>query len=392
MTKQLTDDEDFGGLKTVEKTPLSYTYFDAAHYQRELSLIWQGQWIYLCRADAIAEPRDFRTFTIGDQNLIVLRDGGGQVRAFHNTCRHRGSVLCEAEAGRFASKLIVCPYHQWSFDLQGNLQRTTSLAEAPDFCKDDYPLYDIAVEIWRGCIFVCLSQTPPPFSDTIEDSEGYVANWPVEDLVTAHTWKKTMACNWKIFWENFNECLHCPNIHPELCDLVPIYGRRISTRLENAQWKDHAGSRDPAEVGGLRDGAETWSADGKASSAPFAALSAEERVQGQTYVVSMPSTFMAAHVDYMRIVRLLPLGPEETEIQAEWLFPAGTLADPSFDLTNIVDFAVLVMEQDAVVSELNQKGMHCARHETGVLMPEERYVWEFHEWYRKAMGEEPEFT
>ena len=101
----------------------------------------------------------------------------------------------------------------------------------------------------------------------------------------------------------------------------------------------------------------------------------------------LPAIYMVGHVDYMRIVRLMPLGPEEMEIQAEWLFPEETLADLEFDLENTVGFAKLVMEQDGVASEMNQRGMHSIRHKGGVLMPEERWVYEIVKWYRTAMGD-----
>ena len=197
-----------------------------------------------------------------------------------------------------------------------------------------------------------------------------------------------MGCNWKGFWENFNECLHCPSVHPELSALVPIYKRRIILPQDDPGWREHEGSSEPKHRGGVRKGAETWSTDGQVHAARFEGLSEAERTAGARYYVNTPSLYIAAHVDYMRIVRLLPLGPERTELQAEWLFPAQTLEDPGFDLANVVDFGKLVMEQDGDICAINQKGLHALPHRQGVLMPEEHYVALFYRWYRRAIGEE----
>ncbi len=388
MARLLTDHEDFDGLTRTEKTLASARYHDPAHYRRELRDIWYRHWIYLCRADGLDRPLAFRTFTVGSQRILLLRDDKGALRAFHNTCRHRGSILCREAEGRFKSKAIVCPYHQWTYRPDGRLLQTSSLAEAPDLDKTALGLYDIALTEWRGSVFVSLAETPPPFSLSTKERAGSFENWPLEDLVVGHSWRKTMACNWKVFWENFNECLHCPNVHPELTDLVPIYGRRISRSRDDPDWALKAGSADPRDKGGLKAGAETWSLDGQAHGATFPNLSPAEREAGQSFFVNLPSTYMAAHLDYVRVIRLLPLGPEETELQAEWLFPAETLQDPAFDLGNVVDFAKTVLSQDAEISELNQQGLHCLRHEHGVLMPEEHHLHRFHQWVEESLRDD----
>ena len=196
-----------------------------------------------------------------------------------------------------------------------------------------------------------------------------------------------MACNWKIFWENFNECLHCSNIHPELCQLVPIYGRRISYFRDEPNWALHQDDNDPRFRGGLRAVAETWSTSRRASGVRFDKLSDEEIARGQSYFVGMPSVFIAAHVDYMRTVRMLPLGPEKTALEVEWRFPPESLAAENFDLDDVTEFAKLVMRQDAVASELNQQGVRALPFEQGILIPEEHYVKAFQDWVRQRLDE-----
>jgi len=374
------------GLTEVHETLPADYYLDSGHYARELKAIWYRNWIYVCRSEILDEPRKFRTVGIGSQNVLVLRDENGDLQAFHNTCRHRGSVLCIESEGTLRTKSIICPYHNWSYSLQGELQRTTSKQCPAGFDKRDYPLYKVVVDEWKGFIFVNLAgEEAVPLADSFQEDSANLDNWPMQSLKLGHSYRKTMACNWKIFWENFNECLHCPAVHPELCKIVPIYGRGQMEPAENPNWADHQDSTDPKLIGGMREGAETWTFDGQPIGKPFAGLSEKERKTAHHFVVNQPSIFIAAHIDYIRIVRLLPLGPEKTEMRVEWLFSEETLADKSIDIVKAASFAKMVMQQDAFVSELNQKGLHCIQHKHGVLMAEEYDVLTFQNWVREQL-------
>ena len=244
----------------------------------------------------------------------------------------------------------------------------------------DYPLYKIRVREWRGFIFVSLIDDPPPFDTLFDLPLDRLAAWPLEDLVLGHVLVKNIQCNWKIFWENYNECLHCPSVHPKLSQLVPLYGRGLLEERDDPEWRKHAADFDPKFKGGLRDGASTWSLDGRTTGAPFAGLSDEDRRSGHVYMTGLPSIFIVGHVDYVRVVRLRPLGPEQTELRVEYFFSVDTLANPDFDMRNVVDFTNLVMTEDAEVCELNQRGLHAAPHHRGVVMPEEYVIRQFHEW------------
>lgn len=382
----IEETEGYLGLNQAKATLPAHYYLDEKHFQRELTAIWYRNWVYVCRSDALANPRDFRSIKIGSQNILIVRDENHELQAFHNTCRHRGSILCTEEKGRLGSKSIICPYHAWSYSLQGDLKRTSSKSHATDFDKSAFALYKVAVEEWKGCVFVNLAgEDAIPFPDSLQKDSANLDNWPMESLRVGHVYQKTMACNWKIFWENFNECLHCPGVHPELCKLVPIYSRGYMEARDHPNWKDHAASNDPAFKGGMQEGAHTWTHDGQTVGEPFKDLTDEERKTGYHYVVSLPSVFIAAHMDYVRIVRLLPLGPEKTELKVEWLFSEKTMADESIDIPKVAEFARMVLEQDATVSEINQKGLHSIRHKQGVLMAEEYDVHNFQNWVREQL-------
>ena len=367
--RKLAGNEDFDGLKRATPSLPAAWYHDPAHFRAELEQVFYRNWLYVCHHSELVEARAFRRFDVGTQSLLLVRGDDGELRAFHNTCRHRGSELCAEASGRLARKLITCPYHQWSYALDGRLLATTSLAEAPDFDKADYSLLEVPLEVWRGGVFVALDDAPPDFSQGFVRGSDRIEHWPMAELVVARRWRKTLRCNWKVFWENFNECLHCPNVHPELVELVPIYGRRISYFRDEPGWAEHADDPDPRYRGGLRAGAATWSDS------------------GQSYFVSLPSLFIAAHADYMRTVRVLPLAPEATELEVEWLFAPATLARDDVDLADVYAFGERVLLQDAAASELNQRGLHARGFAHGVLMPEEHYVAAFHDWLRKRLGE-----
>lgn len=373
----------YNGLTRLEPTLPSSAYWDANAYQRDLDAIWYKNWLLVCREADLAQPLAFRTFRVGTQEIVVLRDDTGVLRAFHNTCRHRGSQLCQESKGRLKARLITCPYHAWSYSLRGDLVRVPSKSLPEGFDKADHPLYRVALSVWRGFVFVNLAEDAHGSAETSFDpASGSLANWPLETLVSGHVLKKVMNCNWKIFWENFNECLHCPGVHKDLSRLVPIYGRGLMGRHDDPDWVRHADNDAPEFSGGLRAGAETWSRDGQAHGPVFSGLTPAERAAGQTYATSLPSMFIVGHVDYVRTVRLVPLGPEQTELTAEWLFSPEALAAPQADIDNIVAFGRQVLEEDAAICEVNQKGLRSLRHEAGVLMPEEYDLHRFHNWVR----------
>jgi Rieske 2Fe-2S family protein len=362
------------------------SYFDSRHYERELQRIWYRNWIYVGRSSDLAQARAFLTFELGDQRLLLVRDDDGKLRGFHNTCRHRGAALCRNLSGVMRTGAIVCPYHAWVYNLQGDLLRTSSKSDPSGFDVADFPLYQIGVREWKGFIFVALTDTPPPFEKTFDLPLNRLDSWPLEELIVGHVLLKTLDSNWKIFWENYNECLHCPSVHPQLSQLVPIYGRGLLEERDDPQWRAHAEDADPKYKGGLRTGAATWSLDGRTTGRPFPDLSAEDRKAGHLYMTGVPSVFLVGHIDYVRVVRLRPLGPEKTELRVEYLFSRETLADPQFELRNIVEFTDRVMTEDAEVCELNQRGLKAAPHVRGVIMPEEYVIRQFHEWVRAELS------
>ena len=377
---------DHNGLRHSTPGLPAEHYFDRELYALDLKKIWYRQWIYAGRSQDVESPRSFLTLAIGDQRVLLVRDDHQRLNGFFNTCRHRGALLCTARDGQLKSPTIVCPYHAWTYSLDGGLLRTSSKSQPLGFEPGDYPLYPVAVTEWNGFIFAALCDDPPAFGASFDQPLNRMDAWRLGELRVGHVFTRTMQCNWKIFWENYNECLHCPSVHPQLSQLVPIFGRGLLEERDDPQWPAHAGDADPKFKGGLRAGAATWSMDGRAVGAAIAGLSEPDRLTAHVYMTGLPSVFIVGHPDYVRVVSLRPLGPEQTEMRVEYLFTSETLADATVNLRNAIDFANTVMSEDADICELNQQGLHAGPHQHGVLMPEEYLVSQFHQWLRQALA------
>jgi glycine betaine catabolism A len=350
-------------------------YRDPAWFERERKAIWARNWVYAGRLNDLA-PGTMRRAEVAGQALILCRDAAGRVTAFHNTCRHRGAELC-SQAERPLGRLITCAYHGWAYATDGRLVSTAFGTPTAEFRKEDHGLYPVHVREWNGFLFLCLSDEPPPLGP--DPGLGALDHWPMAALVTGHRLVKDLTCNWKVFWENYNECLHCPGIHPELCDLVPVYRQGIMSAQEAA---------DPASAApALRPGAVTWTMTGEPCGPEFPGLTAEERANGANFVTLYPTMYIVAHVDHARCVSLTPTGPETTRLTAEWLFSPETLAQPGFSAEKVAAFATLVVAQDSAAVEMNQRGLRSEKFDHARLMPQEFDIHHFHQWVLRQMEE-----
>ena len=375
-------------LERVEKSLPADAYFDPQHYLRELNAIWFADWLCVGRSDGLDRTGHYKVVQIGDQSIIVVRSTDGELKGFHNTCRHRGSLLCEASQGSFTQGRIVCPYHAWTYSLEGQLVHTPWRLESPDFDPAQFSLYEVGVGEWGGNLFVNLDQTSATsLSERLGGLPKLFENWNLEKSVSAYQYRKRVNCNWKVFWENFTECYHCPGIHPELCRIVPRFTSGIIRASDQPDWDPESGP-DPETEPRLAPGMVTWSDDGSTQLPYYSGLSEQERSLGQTFGVFMPSCFIAAHVDFVRFAHILPVAEEQTEVVVECLFPAETVADETHDLTPTIQFIERLTDQDLRVCELNQRGLHSRRHQSGVLVAQEYYTHGFQNWVRERLGDQ----
>ena len=372
--------------RTEASLPAAW-YFDPAHYALELEAVWYREWVCVGRLEEIPHPGDYLLARIGTQKLIVTRDRAGAPHAFFNTCRHRGSVLCADENGHFPNGRIVCPYHSWTYALTGELVATPVRFDCDDFRADNYPLYAAHIDSWGGFLFVNLAEAP---AQTLREFLGPEADeidaWPLADMVTAQQDRTTVACNWKIFWENYSECYHCPRIHPELCRIVPLYKMGAFTREDLEGWKPAS----PLDKGLpiLAPGCRTWTMDGQSELPDIPGVAKALDGKGMAFASFTGSMFVVAHADYVRSVRMLPCGPEAVELTVTWLLPPGVGESFPHAIRPMLELSRLVVEQDSKVCELNQLGQKSRRHEAGVLVPQEWALHEFHEWLRRRLAAE----
>lgn len=344
-------------------------YFDPDHYRRELGAIWYKQWICVGHEQDLGRSGDYFTSEIGDQGIIVTRSDDG-LRAFHNTCRHRGSQICTSESGRFRNGRIICPYHTWTYSLEGDLLATPHRLDTGSFDAANYSLYAVNIDTWRGFIFVNLAEVPETtLPDQLGAEADMVRNWPLENMRLVHRTSKTIDSNWKIYWENYSECYHCPRVHPSLCRVMPAYKLGTFDSQTIPEWT-------AADDGD----AETWTPDGKSTLPAIGGLSEAELNTVVTFASFMGSMYVAAHRDYLRTVRLMPRGPEKVELIIDWLLPEDHADISENELRRIVDFPTQVIAEDGEMCELNQKGLRSLRHDRGVLVEQEYDLYDFHNW------------
>ena len=352
-------------------------YMDRSWYDREMATIFARQWVMVGRAGDFPAGK-MRRVTVGAASVIVLREAGGRLVAWHNSCPHRGSELCRDQEEP-VGKLVRCPYHAFAFAADdGRLVSTGHAVPTDDFDRDAHGLKPVHTRVWNGFLFLNLAPDPGPVWADV--GLKTLDNWPMDSLQTGHHWETDLACNWKAFWENYSECLHCPGIHPELCAMVPVYGTGIMGASEALGWTPD----DPVHPN-LREGAGTWTPDGKPCGPVFPGLTEAEQRAGYSFVTLWPSAYVVAHVDYVRSVRIVPTGPETTRLIAEWHFAPETLAQSGFDAAAVAAFARTVMEQDGAASEMNQRGMRSPAFTAARLMPEEYEIHRFQQWVLAEM-------
>jgi len=371
--------------RTAASLPSAW-YYDPAQYARELEAVWYRDWVPIARAEDLPKAGDYVVEKVGIEGLVVTRDRDGRPRAFHNTCRHRGSMLCTEPRGHFASGRIVCPYHAWTYALSGELVATPRMELPADFRREDHMLYEAPIESWGGFLFVNLGERPPPLVAALGEEAKNIERWPLADLESVHRETSVLACNWKVFWENYSECYHCPGVHPELCRLMPLYREGLLSYSDRRMAAPEEGAIDDTRPR-VAPGVVTWTLDGQTRLPPIEGPSDFDRALGVVFASFTASLFVVAHPDYVRSVRILPRGPESIELTVDWLLPRGVAARHPLELESMIAMGQLLIAQDGRVCELNQQGLRSRRHRQGVLMPQEHALLEFHDWLRTRLGE-----
>jgi len=366
-----------------EKAPAAMSlparyYTDPAYYQSELKWFYFAMWAYAGRAEEIPNRGDYVLRDIAGESAIVVRGDRGELAAFYNVCRHRGTRLCEHASGTFRST-IQCPYHAWTYDLDGRLAAAPQMDRIADFRKEDYPLHRVALGVWDGHVFLNLGAGPSPLSEQLAGLDERFRSWRMDELRLGRRTVYDVAANWKLIVHNYSECLHCPGVHPAL--------QKLSHYL--------SGENEPARDGflggrmGLRPGIATLSLDGHARRPCLPGLSAEDRRYVYYYAV-LPNLLLSLHPDYAMTHRLCPRGVGRTEVVCEWLFHPDAMAGPGFDPEDAVAFWDMTNRQDWHVCEQMQLGLGSRAYRPGPYSHRENLLPDFDrlilEMERKSMG------
>jgi Rieske 2Fe-2S family protein len=339
-------------------------YVDPAVFDWEQRHFFGGGWLCVGRSSQVPAPGDLRAEPVGAGSVLLARDEDGALRAFANTCRHRGHELlpCGSAAQQ---RVIICPYHSWTYSLNGNLRAAAGFKNRPGFQADRWGLVELPVEEWHGLVFVDGSGAAGSLADSLGTLEEFVAPYEPERLTVAGQHDYEVAANWKILTENYHECYHCPVIHPELCKVSPPKsGENYSAP---GTW-----------IGGwmdLRDGMDTMSLDGSSGGISLRKLDARGR-RTVVYVNVFPNVLVSLHPDYVMTHRLTPLAADRTRIECTWAFAPEAVAAPGFDPGYAVEFWDITNQQDWRACESVQRGLSSPHAVPGPLSAEEDAVYQ----------------
>jgi Rieske 2Fe-2S family protein len=340
-------------------------YTDPEYYRSELESFFFDMWVHAGRADEIPKPGNFLVREVAGESLILVRNQAGSLRAYYNVCRHRGTRLTDEKSGRFGST-IQCPYHAWTYDLEGCLLAAPKMEKASDFRPEEYPLHQGAINVWAGHIFLHLGENPVPLSQQLGSPAERFRPWGMDQLRSGARVVYDVAANWKLIIHNYSECLHCPGVHPAL--------QKLSHYL--------TGENEPATegvVGGrmrLREGISTLSIDGQSRRACLPGLPPDE-CRYVYYYAFLPNLLLSLHPDYVMMHTLWPRNVGRTEIVCDWLFHPDTLAEPGFDPEDAVAFWDVTNRQDWHVCEQMQLGLTSRAYRPGPYSYREELLYGF---------------
>lgn len=353
-------------------------YTDSAVYAHERATVFAHSWYLAGLAQQVESPGQWITVDVAGESVIVICAADGELRAFFNVCRHRGSQICDGASGA-ADRVLMCPYHAWCYNFDGQLVATPRVGRE-ELDRTQLSLRPVHVDRWQGLVFVNLDRgSPMPLRDWLSEQRDEPLNlerFELGQLRLAVTTEAIVQANWKVIIENYCECLHCPTVHPELMDTVKAY---------RTGWVWEEGRTDGGVS--LPPGGNSYSPLGKSTLTVMPTMTPLEANSIYGAMI-FPNMFIDIAGTGAIISQLLPLGPDTTKVIAHYLFVASDLDREDFDPSPVVDFSELVARQDFEVAERVQRGVSSASFDHGVLPEKDDAVYAFVERYLAARGAE----
>ena len=372
-----------GFVKTIEsyqqgaRTMPGRYYTDPGVLAAEQERIFARHWISIGRTALFAQPGDYRLVEIAGESLIVLRDQQGTLRAFFNVCRHRGTRLCQAPTGRL-SETIQCPYHAWTYGLDGRLIGAPHMNEVAGFEKKDYPLHAAALAEWEGFVFLSLAREPQPFREAFAPVLERFDRFNLPALVTVRRIEYDVRANWKLVMQNYSECLHCPTIHPELTTKLP-YTSGANDLVEGPFLGGYMEIKAPNESATM---------SGKACGLLLGDLPADDRRRAFYYTL-FPTMMLSLHPDYAVYYTVWPTGPTASRVVCEWMVHPDSPTAPGYNIADAEEFWDRTNRQDWNICERSQLGIASRRYQPGPYSPRESIPAAWDREYLRQLGPLP---
>ena len=363
-------------MNAVRTTLPGRDYWSEEVYELDREKVFFREWFVVARADEAPAPGDYVTVDVAGESLIVIRGADGELRAFHNVCRHRGARICDPESTGRAKRALKCPYHAWSYAPDGRLIGTPLVART-ELDRSQLGLWPVALATWQGFVFVHLGEPEETLLEALErqtDRPRQYERWHMEELRTAHRTVAEVAANWKILIENYNECLHCPTVHPELVQVAPTFGKGLV--IEEG--------RDEGDWGvSIAGGGVALTRTGTSELPVIPGL--DDHDARSIYGACLfPNMFIDLTGTAVIAARLQPRGPAHTTIVTDYLFRPEVVEDPAFDPSDVVEFSELVAKQDYVVCERVQLGVRSRAFDHGVYAEKDALPYAFNQTYLAA--------
>jgi Rieske 2Fe-2S family protein len=355
---------------TVGAKSLPQKYFVSPEvFADERLKIFAEEWLLVGHQSQIPNAGDFFIATIANESLIVVRDQQSQIRAFYNVCRHRGSRLKEETCGHASA--IQCPYHAWTYALDGRLMGAPHMDDVPGFNKADYSLPLVSLGLWEGFIFVNLERNPEPLEKRFAPLSGKFSHWNMSILQPAKRIEYDVRANWKLMFENYSECYHCPGVHPQLQKISPY---------DSAENDLHEGPF----LGGFMqiNPGKSLTMSGNACAAFVGKI---EDLQQVFYYSIFPNMLLSLHPEYVMVHQLWPQSPERTVIVCDWFFHPDALRHKQFNPDDAIEFWDTTNRQDWHVCELSQQGIASRAYQPGPFSSRESIPAAWDRYYLQVM-------
>ena len=369
-------------------------YNDPQMFDFDLHAMFGTSWLMAGFVCELPKPGSYVALMIGKWPVIVIRDRNDVIRAFHNTCRHRGSILCQPGSG--SSPKLVCPYHRWTYDLDGSLFAANRMAD--DFDKSEHGLNPIAIEIVAGAMFICFAENPPPFDEFADKLAVYAAphNWAHAKI--AYQSVLVEQANWKLVMENGRECYHCATGHPELARTFPVgMSKHFDVDSDAAAQKflddmAAAGLATDAVEGdwwqlarfALSAGSVSITMDGKHAVGKLM-CDLNDGAIGSMRMAIDPHCFVHATADYTFMFSAMPVSPTETHVTGKWLVHKDAVEGIDYDVDALAELWTRTNLQDKELAENNQLGVNSPGFAPGPYSPDaEMLALRFTDWYCNA--------